>query len=465
MTTIRNFVLPLMGALLCAIPLAAQNRTNGVSMEAIAQRLEELEKQNAEFREQIQVLRAQLENIRPSAEEPLPTARVEALEDQVQIQAGRLAEQDQIKMQGSQRTPVRLTGIVLFNAFLNGRHGQTVDYPPTAAVSPGRTRAGATLAQSVVGLDFQTPDAVLGGRFRGSLMVDLSSASGDGTPTNAVVRLRTASIEGQWKTRSIMVGQEKPIFSPREPNSLARLNTSPLASAGNLWLWRPQVRFEQRIKLGRAQEVRAQIGVSQARENLGTIPGEFLSTLEIQRPGLEGNFRFSHAVDEFRRVEIAAGFHRSTTHVAGTAVPSSVVSMDWFWNPVRKVEFTGTVFTGKNLAKFGGLAGVQSFTILTPSSGQVRVIPVRGIGGWAQATWLATSRLSFNVFSGQHDTNNTDLSISGQRHKNLVNGANFFYRVAPNVVTGIEASQIRTWYLGGPHPLNNHYDLYMGYLF
>ena len=291
-------------------------------------------------------------------------------------------------------------------------------------------------------------------------------ASGDGTTLNMQARLRTASIEGQWKTRGLLVGQEKPIFAPREPNSLARVSVSPLTSAGNLWMWRPQVRFEQRIPLGSAQELRAQIGVSQTREDLGVIPAQFLASLEPKRPALEGNFRFTHRFSEFRRIEIAPGFHSSTTHVAGASIPSDVLSMDWFWNPVRQLEFTGAAFTGKNLANLGGLANSQGFAILAaPGPGEIRVIPVRGRGGWAQLTWLAASRLTVNAFSGQHDANSRDLVGPSIVHKNLANGINLFYRIAPNVVSGIEVSQVRTWYLGGQRPLNNHYDLYLGYLF
>jgi hypothetical protein len=437
---------------------------NAEMLERFAQRMELLERQNSELQEQARLLRTELETVKRSAQEaPAPAARVEALEEEVQLQAGRLAEQDQIKVQGVNRTPLRLTGVVLFNSFLNGRHGAGTDYPFMARVVPDKKRSGATLAQSVFGLEFQAPEAVLGGHFRGSFLLDLSS--GDLTPTNTQVRLRSASIEGQWKTRGILVGQEKPIFSPREPNSLARLNTSPLTSTGNLWMWRPQVRFEQKIKLGPAQELRAHIGVSQTREDLGLIPAQFTSTLELKRPALEGNFRFTHRIDDFRRLEVAAGFHRSTTHVAATAVPASLFSLDWFFNPVRRIEFTGTVFTGKNLAKFGGLNSVQGFNILALRSGEIRVIPVRSRGGWAQLTWLATSRLSFNLFSGQHDSNNRDLSNPAGVSKNLAYGANFFYKLAPNVVTGLEASQTRTWYLGGQRPLNDHLDWYVGYLF
>ena len=429
--------------------------------------MELLERQNADLQQQIRALREELEAARRSAVEPSTSAvRFEALQEQVQIQADRIAEQDQIKAQGTHRAPLRLTGMVLFNAFVNSRNGgQMFDYTPAAVRVADKRRSGATLAQSVFGLEFQAPEAVLGGRVKGSFLLDLSAADGTGTPTSTQVRLRTATVEAQWKSRSIMVGQEKPIFSPREPNSLARLTQSPLVAAGNLWLWRPQARFEQRIKLGPAQDLRAQIGISQTREDLGVIPAQFMPTLENKRPALEGNFRFTHHVDDFRRIEFATGFHRSTTHVAGISIPSSVLSLDWFWNPVRKIEFTGTAFTGKNLAKFGGLDSIPPYVISTPRTGQNQATPIGGRGGWAQLTWLATSRLSFNLFSGQHHADHRELLASTIRHKNVVYGANFFYRLAPNVITGIEASQARSWYVNGQRALNNHYDLYVAYLF
>ncbi len=464
MRNLRNLAL-CVSALIWLPAAQAQNSAGSVSLEIIAQRLDQLEKQNADLREEIRVLRANMESIKPSSaatEAVAPAAdRVDDLEEQVRIQAGRLIEQDQIKVQGTQRAPLRLTGMVLFNAFANGRYGGTMDYPPTAARTPDRARSGATLAQSVFGLEFQSPDAVFGGRFKGSFLMDLSS--GDGTPLNTQLRLRTASIEGEWKTRSILVGQETPIFSPRQPNSLARLSTSPLTSAGNLWMWRQQVRFEQRLKLGSAQELRAQVGVAQTREDLGAIPAQF--TAEPRRPAFESNLRITHRFDEFRRIEIGHGFHTSKTHVAGSSVPATVSQVDWFVNPARRLEFTGAAFNGKNLAKHGGTNSLPSFVILSSRPGETRVVPVHGKGGWAQLTWIATPRLSFNAFNGQHHTGDRDLLAQSIRFKNIATGANFFYRVAPNVVTGIEAAQVRSWYIDGLKRRNNHYDLYVAYLF
>src|SRR2546427_227853 len=181
------------------LPSCAQT---AVTMEAIQQRLERLEQQNAELREEVRLLRRELEGVKQP---------VEALEEKVEVQAGRVAEQDQIKVETSQRAPVRLTGMALFNAFRNSGHSGTADNPTTASIAYGPENTSATLRQSVIGLEFNGPDAVWGGKFRGSFLLDLFSGSGEAL--NQQVRLRTASVEGQWETRGFMVGQEKPIFS------------------------------------------------------------------------------------------------------------------------------------------------------------------------------------------------------------------------------------------------------------
>jgi hypothetical protein len=72
--------------------------------------------------------------------------------------------------------------------------------------------------------------------------------------------------------------------------------------------------------------------------------------------------------------------------------------------------------------------------------------------------------LWFNLFSGQQNDDASDLP-RGSIGRNLVYGANFFYRLAPNVLASFEASQIRTSYLGNGTLLNNHYDLALAYLF
>jgi hypothetical protein len=420
---------------------------HATDLGVLVERLERLERDNERLRAEISELRRQLEAVRSSA--------VAELEERVEVHERRIAEQAQSKVESSQRLPLRVTGMALFNLFLNSRGAGGADNPPLAARTPGARSGGATLRQSVIGLQYQGAATVWGGKVRGSLFADFFAGGGD--TLNQQARIRTASIEIEWRTRSLLVGQEKAIFNPREPNSLAQVGVSPLTGAGNLWRWQPQVRFEQRLRLGEATRLAAQLGLLQTSEDVSAVPSEYASTVSRRRPGLEGRFLVSHFLGEDRRVEIAPGFHASRSHVAGFSIPSNLFSLDWFANPWRKLEFTGAFFTGQNVGHFG--APRQSLAFRPQG-----IAPVHSRGGWGQFTLLATSRLSFNVMAGRHDDRNADL-IAGMVGKNTAWGGNALYRIAPNVVVGLEALQVRTDYLGTGLRINNHYDLAVAYLF
>jgi hypothetical protein len=291
---------------------------------------------------------------------------------------------------------------------------------------------------------------------QGSVYMDFFSGS---APLSQTMRFRTGSVEIKWKTRSIMAGIEKPIFNPREPSSLAQVGVSPLTGAGNLWLWLPQVRVEQDISLSRNTGVRAQLGVVQTREQPPYDATNFTGTLEASRPALEGRFEFSHRLDDERRIEFAPGFHVSTTHVNGFAIPSSLFSSDWFFNPWKRVELTGVFFTGQNVAHLGTGGIRQGYYVYGR-----RAAAIHSKGGWSQLTIHAAPRVDFHVFSGIHDDANTELT-AGSIGRNLMFGGNVYFRVAPNVLMGFETSQIRTVYIGQGTRINNHYDLAFGYLF
>jgi len=124
---------------------------------------------------------------------------------------------------------------------------------------------------------------------------------------------------------------------------------------------------------------------------------------------------------------------------------------------VARVDFTGAFFSGENVGVLGALR--QSVSIR-----QDTAIPVQSLGGWAQLKVRITPRLSFHGFGGQQDDRNRDLN-AGAIAKNQSYGANLMYRVGSNVLTGLEASQVRTTYVGGTTRINPHYDLAIAYLF
>jgi uncharacterized protein (UPF0335 family) len=411
-------------------------------LQAVVERLERLEQQNRELLSEVRALRAELESSKPVQQAPV--------EERVQVLEQRVEEQAQTKIEAAGKLPVRLTGMVLFNAFHNGRQAGGADFPTVASLEPGARTAGGSMRQSIIGLEFRGTEWA-GAHMSGNINMDLFA--GGGGALNQQMRLRTAIVQMEWGKTTLAAGVEKPIFAPRDPTSLAYVGVSPLTNSGNPWLWLPQLRLEQQFDFGNETGLRAQVGVMQTNEAGASVAAEFAPTLERSRPALQGRFEFHH-----KKLEIAPGFHASTSHVAGTSVPSRLASVDWFYSPNSKVQFTGLAYTGSNIANMGTLR--QGFTIF----GTRNVIPVRSRGGWAQIALLPTSRLSFHLYTGQQDDNNRDLRERGTS-RNLTYAGNVMYRFGPNFLVSFERSYVRTTFLPGGLRRNTHYDLAFAYLF
>lgn len=440
-------------ALLILPPTAAAQTQD---LARVIERLDRLERENRQLAAEVAALRARLGP--PGEASPAAVPGEEArpvdvpLAQRVEIQERRAEELAQTKIESAQKFPIRLTGMALFNAFLNSRQNGGAQYPATAQTT-GPRNSGATMRQTVLGLEFRGPTAVGGGAVHGSVFMDFFAGA-----TNQTLRIRTASVDIQWKSRTVMVGIEKPIFNPREPASLAQVGISPMTGAGNLWLWLPQARFEQDFAFGRSSGLRAQVGILQTREQIPYPGAPLPGALEAARPAIEGRFEAYHRIDDERRIEIAPGFHASTTHVGGVSIPSRIFSADWFVNPWRRVELSGALYKGKNVAVLGngygqGFYGYDRHLEATES-----------IGGWTQLTLRAAPRVDFHLFSGQQDDANHALG-AGRIGKNLLFGGNVYFRLAPNVLLGLETTQVRTFYIGQGVRINNHYDLALAYSF
>jgi hypothetical protein len=426
----------------------------------ILQRLDKLESENRALAEQVQQLKAQLAASPPVAPTDATTTDATTsptVDERLAIQESRAEEQAQTKVEASQKFPITLTGMVLFNTYLNSRFGGGSEYPTAAALTASPEAAGATMQQTVIGLAYHGPQTFLGGTVNGSLYMDFF-ASGS-SAYFATIRLRTASINLAWKTRSVMVGIDKPIFNPREPSSLAQVGFSPLTGAGNLWLWLKQARVEQDIAFNANTGIRTVTGVVETHE---TSPYNNSSTqlaVAAARPGIEGRYEFYHKFDDDRRIEIATGFHESTTHAGGFSIPSEVLSFDWLLKPARQVDLTGVFFTGQNVASLGTGTIDEGYAVY-----HRRALAVTGRGGWSQFTVHTTRRLDLHLFSGLQYYESAALD-AGDALRNLEYGANLLYHLAPNVVLGPEISQFRTLYLADGVRVTNHYDLALGYLF
>ena len=211
----------------------------------------------------------------------------------------RIDELAQTKVEASQKFPIRITGMALFNASVNGRFNGNAENPLVASPTPGEMTGDGTLRQSTLGLLFNGPADLLEWQ-RSADPIYMDFFGGSTSSLDHLVRLRTAAINIDWKNTSVMFGQDKPIISPRDPDSLAQVGYSPLTGAGNLWLWQPQARVEQRFSLGENSGLRAQAGVIVTSSldypsNAATsIPAPELTQQEYSRPGAEGRLELWH---------------------------------------------------------------------------------------------------------------------------------------------------------------------------
>src|ERR1017187_5103304 len=194
---------------LCALSIGPAWTQASPELRQILERLDRLESQNRALTAEVQALREELAarggqpGPAPGAQpgqEPAVDAAAPALEERLEIQETRTAEQAETKVESAHRLPFRISGMALFNTYFNSNGGGGGARYPTTVVAGQPASGGATFRQSIVGLDYSGPHTFGDGKITGSLRLDLFGRSGTGS--DQFVRLRTASLAVDWKTRS-----------------------------------------------------------------------------------------------------------------------------------------------------------------------------------------------------------------------------------------------------------------------
>src|SRR5262249_6814939 len=133
----RSLRRELISAAICTVVMApAVWAQSPAELRQVLNRLDRLEAQNQELLSEIKALREQLGGNSQAASPagaPAPTAAEVPAEERGEVQERRIAELDQAKVGSDHKLPVSLTGMVLFNAFLNGKGAGGGQYPVLAS--------------------------------------------------------------------------------------------------------------------------------------------------------------------------------------------------------------------------------------------------------------------------------------------------------------------------------------------
>ncbi len=426
------------------------------TLKNILDRLDSLEKQNEALLAEINALRETIK----SAQAASPSPSTERLQEQADVQGQEIKDLAQTKISSSQHFSMSLTGMFLFDTYLFAGYTSSTYFPnySTSPFGPDAT-AGATLRQSIIGFDFSGPQLPGDGRVHGSLSMDFfDQAPNQPGGYGDIFRIRRGVVSFDWKNRSITFGQDKPLVAPLQPTSFAQVGIPPLAGAGNLWRWLPQVRYEERIPISNSTRAAFDAAVIETNENYSSTSLPANTYLQAMRPGIQARFELQHHWTEETHIAVGIAAHASESHVNGQSVPSRVLSVDALYKPFEKLELSGTIYYGENFASLGG----------EPPGVTVRpdgfVIPIHGAAGWAQVALPVTSRLTFDFWAGRQTNTRHDLAYDDV-FRTLSYAGNILFRISPNIVIGFEGSkdELENYHLN--QLLTNRYDATVAYLF
>lgn len=403
-----------------------------------------------------------------------------ATTEDAQILAARVDEQAQIKVESASRYKVRLSGLILMNTYANAGTVDMSDMPNLAFAKQAGANGGdfgATLRQTQLGLEVDGP-RLAGAATGGDLQADFFGGFPDVNygVTSGLFRLRIARGYLDWGHTKIVAGQDEPFFSPLSPTSYASLGEPPLAWAGNLWVWTPQIRVEHTWDISDNSKLGMQFGILDALTEQDPpdqfkrvpTPGE---ASRIPAFGWHGSWS-SKLFGRNAGVGIGSYYSRQTftfdRHVDGWGA-----MVDYNLPLASKLIWSGEVFRGRALGGLGG--GIWNSVVYsgTPGAATSQVIGLNDIGGWTQLKLVPVTKLEFNVAAGTDNPLAKDLQLfqypSGTYfpplNRNQAIFGNTIFRPRSNLLLAFEYRHLRTYFSSGTKQSADHVNLALGVSF
>jgi hypothetical protein len=405
--------------------------------------------------------------------------RVTRLEDDQELTDAKVLEQSQTKVESGSKYRVRLSGMVLLNAFVTRGAVDNLDFPEIATPPevPGTSGAfSGSLRQSQLGVEVFGPD-VAGAHTSANVKFDFAGGQVD-TENGAVmgiVRLRTGTIRMDWADTSIVAGQDSAFFAPLVPTSLASLAVPALSYSGNLWMWTPQLRVEHHVALSDDSSLLLQAGIMDSLTSDYPDPEDRVPSQGEQsgQPAYAARVAWNHHAFG-RDVTVGVGgyygrqnwgFGRSVDGWAGTT--DVTVPMGKYF------DFTGEFYRGRAMGGFGGGVG-QSVVLSGPQNDPATVIRgLDSLGGWVQLKYKPKANFEMNFalgndnpFAGELRNNPASAALYGQLiSRNFTPFVNFIYHVRSNILFSAEYRRLQTYNLDSNLETANQIGLSVGYIF
>ena len=334
------------------------------------------------------------------ANAPSTAPALDEMKERQAIDESQIATHELTKVETQSKYPLTVSGLILFNGFVN-THQVDIPAAPAYAV-PGSGSTGFSPRQTVLGLDARGPH-LFGATSHADVRVDFfANGSQSGYTASGVLRLRTAHAGLKWENTEAFFELDRPILEPNAPTSLLAVGQPELAWAGNLWAWNPQVGISHQFELSGAMGFQTQVALIDASDphlpRSTSTPSNVTAAESSRWPGTEARIALLGGTTN-AGPEVGVGGYFSPHHSAdGADFKAWAATMD-VRLPIKKYfEVTANAYRGQALGGLGGGGYVDYFDRYVGSVEAARALD--DVGGWAQLKGRAGQRMEFNAGYG-----------------------------------------------------------------
>jgi len=446
--------------------LAATQR----QLEQSQQQMEQLQQELARVSKQLSATESEEASTNKTVSGDLKE-RVEMLESQVKLH-------DQTKVETGSKYPVVISGLILFNGFVNRGDVDNVDLPSVALSGGASGTTGAGMRQTVLSIEGFGP-RIAGARSSAKIDVDFFGGIpyGNYGTVAGIVRMKTAGIRLDWKRNSVDAGMEGPLISPLSPASYAMVAMPAMAWAGNLWTWAPQLRYthqffaQQQLQLELGLWDSPAAGYNSSNMFRAPSPGELSG-----QPGYEARVSWHSAKKQSLQIGLSGYYSRQSYSFDGYTQgnDSWAFTADWRIPLMNRFELSGEGYRGRSLGGLGGGAYKDVIYGSNPLTGEAVIRGLNAIGGWTQAKARLGGLIETNVSIGIDNGFANDFhqvilspvaSATELRARNRMVIANLIYHPKTYLLFSPEYRRIWTWPITGTRSTADVYTLSVGYQF
>lgn len=401
------------------------------------------------------------------------SSALEDIRERQAMQESQIATHEQSKVETESKYPLKVSGLLLLNGYVNTRQVDN-SAAPTYAI-PGGGSTGLSLKQTVLGLEARGPH-LFGATSHADVRVDFFANGSQSNYAVGLLRLRTAHAGLKWKNTEAFFEQDRSFLAPYTPSSLVAVAQPEFAWSGNLWSWNPQAGLSRRIDITGSTRLNIEAGFIDVADP--QWPGIIANTLTISRaersrwPGSDARIAFATGDVETGPQIGVSGYFSPHQTAYDQRFNAWAGAMDLRLPMSKHLSLMANAYRG---AALGGLGGGGYVDYVHQYAGSAEVVrALDDVGGWAQLQSKVGERLEFNAGYGLDNPFATQIHASTAipeytNYPGIARNRSFFgnviYSPSTYLLLSLEYRRLWTNYPTGPTNFSDVIGIGAGYRF